>query len=370
MKANPHPHQEARLQALRSYGVLDTPREKAFDDIVDLAAKLCGTAISVVNLIDEERQWFKAETGLGVRETPLETSICSHVILEEDFVEIADTLNDPRMCDNPLCLAEPGLRFYAGALLKTAEGLPLGTLCVLDYQPKVLTPLQRQSLQVLAQQVMAQLELSKALQTEEILRKEADHRVKNSLMALSAFTRLQQRSYKAPEAQSALSNVLARIDAMSRVHELLYKTEEAGMVCLQAYLEAVCGHTAALAPPGVALQVEVCPVMAGAAQAVALGTFVNEFIANSFKHAFPEGRSGTISIALERDGGERIRLVCADDGVGLPEGFDQTVPGLGVKIAEVVRMELQGQLSYGAGSGAAAAGGRPAGVTASLLFPL
>ena len=132
MEAKPHPQQSDRLRALYSYDILDTDREKDFDDIVKLAAAVCGTAISVVNLIDSDRQWFKAETGLGVRETPLATSICSHIILEDEFVEIRDTLEDLRMADNPLCCGESGLRFYAGALLMTEQGLPLGTLCVLE----------------------------------------------------------------------------------------------------------------------------------------------------------------------------------------------------------------------------------------------
>lgn len=361
MKATPHPQQEDRLLALRSYDVLDTERERDFDEIVELAAALCGTAISVVNLIDAERQWFKAETGLGVRETPLETSICSHVILEEDFVEINDTLTDPRMCDNPLCLAEPGLRFYAGALLKTAEGLPLGTLCVLDYQPRELSEVQRNAIKVLARQVMAQLELRKSLRAEAVLRKEADHRVKNSLMSLSAFARLQQRSYHAPQAQSALAKVIARIDAMSRVHELLYKHAEQGRLCLKPYLEEVCAHTAELAPPQVALTVEACPVRVSAPQAVAVGTFVNEFIANSYKHAFPDNRPGALRISLDLLEEGRVRLLCADDGVGMPADFGQEGTGLGIKIAEVVKMELQGELSYGT---------EGPGVTATLLFPV
>jgi GAF domain-containing protein len=105
MKAEHHPLEPARLAALRAYDILDTPRESDFDDIVMLASRICGTPISVINLIDETRQWFKAETGLGVRETPLDTSICAHVILEKDFVEISDTLADVRMAvsQTPVC---------------------------------------------------------------------------------------------------------------------------------------------------------------------------------------------------------------------------------------------------------------------------
>lgn len=152
-----------RLAALASYAILDTPPEQAFDEVAELAAQVCGTPIAVVNLIGDGRQFFKAEVGLGVQETPLETSFCAKAILEEDFLIIPDATLDPRFDCNPLVTGHPGLRFYAGALLKTAEGLPIGTLCVLDTTPHDLSALQRQTLKVLAHQVMAQLELRLSL---------------------------------------------------------------------------------------------------------------------------------------------------------------------------------------------------------------
>lgn len=156
-----------RLQALRRYEILDTPREPAFDEIAQLAAEICGAPIAVVNLIDEDRQFFKAEVGLGVRETPLETSFCVKAILEDDFLLVPDATTDARFQGNPLVTGEPGLRFYAGALLKTPEGLPIGTLCVLDTETKTLTALQQRTLQVLARQVMSQLDLRLSLRKRD-----------------------------------------------------------------------------------------------------------------------------------------------------------------------------------------------------------
>ncbi|ONF97037.1 PAS domain S-box protein [Sphingomonas jeddahensis] len=153
-----------RLAALARYDVLDTPREAAFDEVAALAAKLCDVPIAVVNLIGEGRQFFKAEVGLGVRETSLETSFCAKAILERDFLLVPDATQDPRFNCNPLVVNEPHLRFYAGALLKTEEGLPIGTLCVLDHRPRQLTQVQQEALCVLARQVMAQLELRRALE--------------------------------------------------------------------------------------------------------------------------------------------------------------------------------------------------------------
>ncbi|TCQ01024.1 GAF domain-containing protein [Sphingomonas sp. PP-F2F-A104-K0414] len=148
-----------RLAALACYEVLDTPREPSFDELAELAAKLCDTPIAVVNLIGDERQFFKAETGLGVRETPYDSSFCAKAILEDEFLLVPDTTQDSRFDRNPLVVGEPHIRFYAGAVLKTAEGVPIGTLCVLDYRPRDLTALQLETLRVLSRQVMAQLDL-------------------------------------------------------------------------------------------------------------------------------------------------------------------------------------------------------------------
>ncbi len=151
-----------RLAALACYEVLDTPREPSFDELAELAAKLCDTPIAVVNLIGDERQFFKAETGLGVRETPYDSSFCAKAILEDEFLLVPDTTQDSRFDRNPLVVGEPHIRFYAGAVLKTAEGVPIGTLCVLDYRPRDLTALQLETLRVLSRQVMAQLDLRRA----------------------------------------------------------------------------------------------------------------------------------------------------------------------------------------------------------------
>ena len=154
-----------RLAALDTYSILDTPAERAFDDVVQLAAQICGTPVAVVSLVAEDRQFFKAEIGLGVRGTPRDISICGHAILQAGLFVVPDTLLDPRFAQNPLVTGGPKLRFYAGAPLQTPDGLPLGTLCVLDHAPRPegLTPQQAFALQVLAKQVMTQLELRRAL---------------------------------------------------------------------------------------------------------------------------------------------------------------------------------------------------------------
>lgn len=347
MEAAAHPLQHQRLAALRSFEVLDTDREQEFDEIVKLAAATCGTSISVVNFIDAERQWFKAEVGLGVRQTPLATSLCAHAILELDFVEIRDTLKDPRMQDNPICLAEPGLRFYAGALLRTEEGLPLGTLCVLDHEPRELSPLQRDTLRVLSRQVMALLEARRAIRIADVLRQEVDHRVKNSLQSLSSFIRLQQRAFDSSDAKLALSTVKTRIDALAQLHEHLYKTDQHLSIDLGAFIQKICEQLESFAPPGVELRVNIIPVAVSTQQAAAVGTYINEFIANSFKHGYPGGKTGVVEIILRPAADGQLELLCRDDGVGLPASLSDARTGLGRKITEVICMELDADLSLG-----------------------
>lgn len=163
--------EEARLSVLYRYRILETPREEDFDDIVALVAQVLGAPIAAINLIDRHRQWFKAEIGLGVREMPLDDSICKFALLQSGGMVIPDLTEDERFSCNPLVSEGPNLRFYAGELLNTAEGLPLGTLCVLDTKarPEGLTDQQRFALKALAKQVMAQLELRLALYEQATL---------------------------------------------------------------------------------------------------------------------------------------------------------------------------------------------------------
>lgn len=158
----------ARLEALYSYQVLDTDPEQVFNDLAQLSAFICGTPMSMVSLIDGERQWFKAKVGIEHRQTPREHAFCQYAMRASDVYEVADATIDERFLHNPLVTGDPHIRFYAGAPLLTPEGQPLGTLCALDTVPRHLTTDQRDALRVLARQVMAHLELRRTrLQLED-----------------------------------------------------------------------------------------------------------------------------------------------------------------------------------------------------------
>lgn len=184
-----------RLEALLAYEILDTPREPEFDDIVRLVAETFNAPIAVVNLVADDRQWFKAERGIGVREMPLDVSICVHAFAQNDVMVVADTRNDERFAGNPLVMDEGGLRFYAGAVLRSPAGLPIGTLCALDREPRPegITGHQRLVLEVLARQVMSQLELRRALAQHERNTAELAQNIKDRGLAQEALGRIEER---------------------------------------------------------------------------------------------------------------------------------------------------------------------------------
>ena len=158
MSARIPPNEAARLEALRQYAVLDSDAEQGFDELVRVASILCGTPISLVSLVDADRQWFKARHGLDATETPRDQAFCAHAILGDTPLVVPDALRDQRFEHNPLVIGDPGIRFYAGAPLINPDGYALGTLCVIDRQPRALEAAQLEGLQLLARQIVMQLE--------------------------------------------------------------------------------------------------------------------------------------------------------------------------------------------------------------------
>ncbi len=160
----PIPHNEqARLEALRSYGILDTDPEEEFDAITRLAAYLCGAPIALISLVDATRQWFKSKVGLELAETTRDVSFCAHTILQPGPLVVPDTREDSRFSQNPLVSSDPNIRFYAGMPLHNEKGLGLGSLCVIDKTPRQLAPEQIEGLEVLGKAVVAHLQLRRVL---------------------------------------------------------------------------------------------------------------------------------------------------------------------------------------------------------------
>ena len=230
MRAERHPEEAARLAELRAYGILDTPREAEFDDLVALASRICEAPVALVSLMDADRQWFKAAVGVEMPERPYEASLCSHIILEKGLQEVADLTLDARFADNAVVAGDPNLRFYAGVPLETPGGLPIGTLCVIDTEVRTLTDLQRDTLRVLARQAMTQIELRRRLREEEAERARIERAVEARTRELrEAFEEAERFNYSISH---DLRTPLRAISATSRI--LL---EEAGPALDEAHRE-------------------------------------------------------------------------------------------------------------------------------------
>ena len=164
----------ARLESLHDYAVLDTPEEACFDELTELAARICEAPIALISLIDEERQWFKSRVGLDITETTRDIAFCAHALQQKELFIVPDARQDVRFADNPLVMGEPGIRFYAGAPLLTPEGHALGTLCVLDREPREMSAEHQRAMRVLSHHVMTQLELRRRTREVTHLRQERE----------------------------------------------------------------------------------------------------------------------------------------------------------------------------------------------------
>ena len=373
MKAPLHPEQQARLTALRGYDILDTEPDADLDEIVRIVSEICDMPIALVSLVDEHRQWFKARSGLDVSETPIEASVCAHGILQPDLLEIGDLTKDVRTIDNPIVAGDPNLRFYAGAALTNDQGLPLGMLCVLDYKPRSLTPVQRDLLTVMAKLVMQRIELRRTLAQERearllsqdlldkanvlldrnaTLRREIDHRVKNSLTQVAAFLRMQERRHRdEPRVAQALAEAGNRVATVAHVHEHLHRASADDTVSVRQFLTDLVAEISRNRPPQLrGIEVDADDVHLSSDQVMVVGLAVNEAIANAMKHAFGPEDQGVVRVTFRsEDGTAHLRI--ADNGRGLPAGFDPArSSGLGMRAMHGIAQQLAGTLSHASGA--------------------
>lgn len=170
-----HPREAERLKALNTYGLLGTQPEERFDEIVSLVAQLCGSDTALLSLVGEDLLWFKARYNYAAESGPRDGSFCSHALMHDDVMVIEDAMLDERFNRNPLvtCPSTP-IRFYAGAPLMGDDGLPLGVICAIDSQPKQMTDLQMQTLKVMANQIVAQMNLHRSVMQMQALNQSKD----------------------------------------------------------------------------------------------------------------------------------------------------------------------------------------------------
>lgn len=212
-------NENERLKALFEYEILDTESEKAFDDLTLLASEICGTPISLISLVDPDRQWFKSKVGIDVESTERDIAFCSHAILQDDLFEVQNALKDERFFDNPLVTSDPNIRFYAGTALVSPSGQKIGTLCVISDKPKKLTSSQKKALIILGKQVITQLELRMKNKKLEIANKykteflsNASHEIRTPLNAIIGLSGLILENKKLKEKFAEQYDFIEQID--------------------------------------------------------------------------------------------------------------------------------------------------------------
>lgn len=328
------------MAAVRRYDVLDTPPDGMFDSITALAARRFKVPISIISIVDHDRIWFKSHQGLTVDQIDREPGLCASAILADDTYIVENAITDVRTLANPLVAGDFGLKFYAGVPLRTHDGYNLGTLCIIDKEVRTINEEQIADLKDLASIVMDQLELRlsarRAVATAEMLAKEIDHRVMNSLQFVSSMLTMQARSPGAAPAANALRDAANRVGAVARVHRHSYAKEHGEDVSSAIYLGRLCEDLSGIV--GRPVQVSADDIAIPLAALQPIGLIVNELVTNAAKHG-----EGTITVTFVERNGE-IELAVADEGPGLPDDFDVlTAQGLGMKVVSSLATQLHGR---------------------------
>jgi two-component sensor histidine kinase len=357
-------NEDLRMQAIRRYDVLDTPPDGAFDRVTAMAARRFGVPISIISIVDHDRIWFKSRHGLSVKQIDREPGLCASAILKSDPHILEDAAKDIRSLANPLVAGDFGLRFYAGVPLRTHDGFNLGTLCVIDKEARPVSQEQIDDLRDLASLVMDQMELrlsarneleraNRATEQANLMGKEIEHRVANSLQFVSSVLRLQGRHL--PQDVSQHFDVAAhRVAAVARVHRHLLDESNVAYIPALSYVRRLCADLADILGVGIEVSGDEVQLTTKAIQSI--GLLLNELVTNAAKHG-----SGTISVEFKATRSE-CRLAVNDEGKGLPADFDVAVQkGLGMKIIDVLAKQLGGSASV------TTRNGRGAGLT--VTFP-
>ena len=378
MPPAPLPENEPlRLAELRSYGILDTIAEEAYDAITYLASLICDAPIALISIVDEYRQWFKSRVGLDVVETDRDVAFCAHAIHQPSSLMIVpDAAADPRFSSNPLVTGDPMIRFYAGAPLVSPAGNALGTLCVIDREPRRLSEDQERALAALSVQVMTLLELRRTVRDLEHERREVEtatrqrdtfmatvsHEIRGPLTAVVGHIELLRAGVPDEERGEVMATIArAAADLEYLIEDLLVsaraEADSLRVAAVPVRLEAQVAQVLEGLDPsdtaGIDVTVEDCRAVGDPAR---VRQIIRNLVANALRYGGP-------SIAVEvRGAGDLCHLTVADDGAGIApedrervfEPFKQATNGrhvaasvgLGLPISRLLAERMGGSLAY------------------------
>ena len=333
-----------RLAAVRRYDILDTPPDGAFDRITALAARRFGVPISIISIVDEDRIWFKSHHGVPVEQIGRDPGLCASAILSNDPHILTDASIDPRSLANPLVAGDFGLRFYAGVPLTTDDGHNLGTLCIIDKEARPIDQSQIDDLKDLAAIVMDQIETQlsarRAVSQAELMAKEIDHRVMNSLQFVSGLLSMQSRSLDDVDASGHLQLAANRVAAVAQVHRH-FLAEAADQASCITFLRRLCADLESILGRQILVSGDEGNIPTTSIQPI--GLLVNELVTNAAKHG-----SGVIEVSYEIEGSLHA-LIVSDEGRGLPKDFDPAGArqSLGMRVVTSLAKQLGGELTSG-----------------------
>ncbi|MEM7106968.1 MAG: GAF domain-containing sensor histidine kinase [Bacteroidota bacterium] len=328
--------EEERLKALLDYEIMDTPEELQFDALTELAQTICHTEIALISFIDDCRQWFKSKIGLNTSETPKAHSFCQYTIEGDAVYEVSDAKRDPLFRHNPLVIGDPFIRFYAGAPLKTRNGLRLGTLCVIDSRPRSLTEQQKKSLALLADQVVDQLELKKSLATNKEISEQKEkltlmvsHQFRNPVTAIQSNVELIRLSMRKPVAgvEAEVESYCNRIyeqtkDMMEMLNNVLLFRQKISStsirkvepVHLQAFLKKLVAEININLAHGREVRVEMPEdQLTIAVDERELSHSVKNLLSNALKYS---SENPTLRLLARKD---FVDIMIEDHGIGIPK---------------------------------------------------
>jgi len=338
MKLPPLPPNEAeRLRALHQYRILDSLPEQVYDDLTRLAAQVCAAPIALVSLIDAERQWFMSRLGIDLPESDRAISFCAHSVATGEMLVVRDAQQDDRFFDNPFVLLEPHIRFYAGAPLRTEDGHTLGTLCVIDREPRELSASQIEMLQTLSRMVMSQLDLRLLIsEREQVERSRAElvgivsHELRTPLTAIRGSLGLMEggAAGEVPPAMAPLVQVARNsTDRLIRLVNDVLDLEKMGARRLELPLvELDAAELAESAVSGIQGMADEAGVLLSTETDPAAGRIrgdhdrLVQVLTNLLSNAIKVSPTGSrVKVRVEPASTGRVRMSVTDTGPGIAE---------------------------------------------------
>ncbi|WP_278393028.1 sensor histidine kinase [Sphingobium yanoikuyae] len=335
--------ERTRLAAVHRFEILDTPADATLDRITAMAARRFGAPIALISIVDEDRVWFKSHFGLALTRIDREPGLCASAILSDKPHILVDIKADSDADANSF-VTEFGFRFYAGVPLRTSNGHNLGTLCVIDTEPRVTDQDQIDDLKDFASIVVDQMEAERAARQAasraDLMAREIDHRVMNSLQFIAGILAMQSRSPDLGAAAAQLQLAANRVAAVAQVHRHFYVDDADTTSCIE-FIRRLCSDLVSILGRQIEVRGDIGTIPSTWVQPI--GLLVNELVTNAAKHG-----EGLIEVHYDVHG-DRSTLTVTDQGEGLPAGFDPRAIGnsLGMRVVHSLAAQLGGSLAAG-----------------------